>query len=119
MASPARTETLRVLARLPEPVGVRLLARIAEIHPHSAERALAALVREGVVRRNRVGGCARYALNRRHSAAAMLEAVFAAAEQETIRMRCRSLRSRARGILSCIRQGARMVARARESRHVT
>ena len=118
MASPARTETLRALAHLPEPVGVRLLARIAEIHPHSAERALAALVREGVVRRDRAGGWARYALNRRHSAAAMLEAVFAAAEQETIRMRCRSLRSRARGILPCIRQATRMLVRARGNRHV-
>ncbi len=62
----ARTDILRALYYQPEPVGLRYLARIADIHPHSAELALAALAHEQLVIYGKVGRRKLYELNMRH-----------------------------------------------------
>ena len=118
LGSPARTEVLRALMCQPAPIGLRHAARIAAIHPHSAELALAGLARDRLVRRERSDHRIRYALNRDHEAMPVLEAVFAAAARALIRARSRSLGARARGILPFIEQAQRMLACARANRHV-
>ena len=116
--STARTEVLRALACQPDAVGLRQAARIAGVLPHSAELALAGLVREKLVRRKRSSTRVLYRLNRDHADIPMLEAVFAAAAQGCIQAQSRLLDERARTILPFIREAGRMLTRARRTRHV-
>lgn len=118
LSSAARTEILRALACQPGPVGVRQVAHLAGVHPHSAELALAALVREKRVRRTRTPARPVYEWNRTHPDAPVLEAVFAAAALGFIAARRPLWDKRAGSILPFIRRATRMLARARESRHV-
>ena len=117
LASAGRTEILRALMCQPGPVGLRQVARIAGVHPHSAEVALAGLVRERLVKRRRTATRALYQLNTSHADFAVLEAVFLAAARAVTSARSRLLDERAKSILPFIRQANRMLARARETRH--
>ena len=119
LGSASQTEILRALSHQPASVGLRQVARIAGIHPHSAELALAGLVHEKLVRRMRTSTHALYTLNRNHADVAVLDAVFAAAAQGFIHARSRTLSKRARSILPFIDKATRMIAHARKSRHVT
>ena len=119
LGSAGRTEVLRALICQPGPVGLRPLARIAGVHPHSAELALAALVREGLVLRKRSGNRPVYEADRRHPDIAVLGAVFEAAAVALVRRRRPSLQERARAILPFIREAERMLARARRRGHDT
>jgi hypothetical protein len=94
------------------------VARIAGVHPHSAELALAGLIRERLVKRERTPSRVLYTLIREHADVPVLEAVFTAAAQVSIKARSRSLNERARAILPLVRQATRMLACARESRRV-
>ncbi len=116
--SAGKTEILRALVYQPGPVGLRQVARIAGVHPHSAERALASLIREGLVKRRTVGNGVRYNLERGHEAAQVLESVFTVAVNGFTQVRCRTLSERSKSILPFIAQARRMITRARESRHV-
>ena len=118
LGSAGRTEILRTLMCQPGSVGLRQVARLAGVHPHSAELALAGLVREGLVRRRRTSSRALYGLNRSHADIAVLDAVFLAAARAVTCERNRSLGKRARSILPFIRQATRMLTHARENRHV-
>jgi len=118
LSSAARTELLRVLVCQPGAVGLRPAARLAGIHPHSAELALAGLIGDKLVKRRTGSAGPAYELNRRHADLPVLEAVFAAAAQAGIAARRPSLQLRARRILPFIRQATRMLAHARETRHV-
>jgi len=118
LASPARIEVLRALVCQPGSAGLRQVARIAGVHPHSAELALAGLIRERLVKRERTPSRVLYTLIREHADVPVLEAVFTAAAQVSIKARSRSLNERARAILPLVRQATRMLACARESRRV-
>jgi len=119
LGSAARTDVLRVLNCQPEAVGLRHVARIAGVHPRSAELALAGLVREHLVMRKRTGSRVLYSMNRGHPDTPILESVFEAAAQEAIRQRRPTLQIQAGTILPFIRQATRMLAIARKNRHVT
>jgi DNA-binding IclR family transcriptional regulator len=116
--SEGKTEILRVLVYQPGPVGLRQAARLAGVHPHSAEVALSALVRSGLVKYRRSPHRARYELVRDHEDAAVLEAVFLAATNGFIAKQRRILDERARQLLPFIKEAVTMIARARESHHV-
>ena len=116
--SPSQTELLRALVCLPRPVGLREVSRIAGIHPHSGELALSVLIRKGLVKRRKTSGRTFYVLDRGHEDAVVLEAVFRAASQGFTRIRSRLLNDRARRILPFIKEASRLIARAREVRHV-
>jgi hypothetical protein len=118
LSSATRTEILRALMYQPEPAGLRPLARIAGVLPHSAELALSALVKEKRVQRTAHVAGPRYALNRRHPDVELLEAVFTAASRAATANRCRMLNRHATCILPFIREAGRMLTRARETRHV-
>ena len=118
LGSAGQTEVLRALMHQPGPVGLREVSRIAGVHPHSAELAFAALIRKGLVVRKKTASRVLYVMNRSHEDAVVLEAVFSAANQGFIRARSRLLNERARIILPFIGQASRMLASARESRHV-
>lgn len=116
--SAGKTEILRALMYQPGLVGLRQVARIARVHPHSAELALAALIRDGLVKSRKIRNGALYELERSHEAANVLEAVFTAAAQGFTQARSRTLNDRSKSILPFIRQAGKLIARARESRHV-
>ncbi len=118
LSSAARTEILRALMYQPAPAGLRPLARIAGVLPHSAELALNALVKEKLVNRTAYTAGPRYALNRAHPDAELLDAVFTAASRAVTASRCRMLGRRAARILPFIREAGSMLDRARESRDV-
>ncbi len=118
LGSAGRSEILRTLLYQPGAVGLREAARIAGVHPHTAELALAALVREGLVRRNKTAARTLYEFNAGHPAQPVLAGVFAAAAQGFIKAHSPLLNERARSLLPFIRQATRMVAQARGSRRV-
>lgn len=118
LGSASQTEILRSLAFQPGSVGLRQVARIAGIHPHSAELALAALGQQGLVRRKRSSTRPLYSLDRSHVDFAVLEAVFAASARAFIQARSRTLNQRARSILPFVNEASRMIHRARKTRHV-
>jgi DNA-binding transcriptional ArsR family regulator len=119
LGSAARTELLRVLAYQPGPVGLRPAARLAGIHPRSAELALRALVDEGMVLRRQAGRRPVYEWNPDHPDSPVLRSVFDAAAQARILQRAGTLRERARSILPFIEEASRMLTYARRDRHVT
>ncbi len=102
----------------PGPVGLREVSRMAGVHPHSAELALAALIRKGLVKRKKRASRALYVMDRSHEDVVVLESVFTAATQGFIRVRSRLFNERARVILPFIGQASRMLVNARETRHV-
>lgn len=116
LGSVARSEILRALAYQPEPVGLRYVARLGGVHPHSAERALAGLVREGLVTRTR--RCARpvYAIDPENAEVGILKAAFDAAAAAQARVRAGNLAGRARTLLPFIEETVRLMSRARRSR---
>lgn len=119
LGSGARTDVLRALHYQRRPVGLRHLAMVAGVHPHSAELALAALEREGLVLLKKTSLRSLYALNRRHREAGRLKAVFDAAERASIQVHNSVLHQRARAILPFIEEAAEMRASARRSQRVT
>lgn len=119
LGSAARTDVLRALNCQPSPLGLRPLARLAGVHPHSAELALAALLREGLVQRVGSGARPTYAMDRSHPDAAFLQAVLDAASLALVRQRRALLQKRARPILPFIREAEGMLNHARGDRDVT
>jgi len=116
--SAGKTEILRALVYQSGPVGLRQVARIASVHPHSAELALAGLTRDGLVKRRNVGNRALFELERSHEVADVLEAVFTAAANGFTKARSLTLNDRAKSIFPFIKQARTMITRARKSRHV-
>lgn len=116
LGSGARSEILRALVNQPEPVGLRYLARLGGVHPHSAERALAGLVKEGLATRTKRGDRPLYAINPDNAEAGILKVVFDAAARAESRVRAANLAERARTLLPFIEETLRLIARARRSR---
>ncbi len=119
LGSAARTDILRVLSRATTPIGLRHIARLADVYPRSAQLALDALVREALVTRTRVGQRRLYAVNQDHPDVPVLRAVFAAAELAGIRARNRAIQDRARKILPAIRDATRLLRNTRSMRDAT
>ena len=117
-SSAAKTEILRALHHQPDPLGLRPLARIADLHVRSAELALTDLVREKLIIRKRTPTRVYYALNRTHPSAPVVAAAFDAAAAAAIHRDSRALNRRATRILPLMRQASRMLRRARKSCHV-
>ena len=111
--SAAKTEILRTLHHQPDVVGLRQLARIADVHVRSAELALADLVSIKLVTRKRQSNRVFYAMKRTHPDAALLSAIFDAAAHASISATSASLSKRAKRILPFIRQANRMLNHAR------
>jgi DNA-binding IscR family transcriptional regulator len=118
LRSAARTEILRVLVLQPGPVSLRQAARLAGVHPRSAQLVFAGLRREGLVSQHRSANRLLYALNRNHWDVPILDAVFAAAARAQVRTQNAALQDRARHILPFVRQAAQLVNRGRGARHV-
>lgn len=114
----ARTDVLRALYCQPEPVGLRYLARIADIHPHSAELALATLVREQLVIYGKMGRRKLYELNVHHEDYIFLETVFTALERLYVKQNSNNLNERACKILPFIKEASRLIAYAKGGAHV-
>jgi len=119
LRSRARTDLLQALHAQPAASGVRYLARIAGIHPHSAELALNALVDEALVKKKSAGARPLYALNWHHPETCLLDAIFNAATTTATRVRNKRLAGRARTILPFIDEARRMVNHAKGTHHVT
>ena len=99
LGSTARTDILRVLSYDVGPIGLRPLARLAGVHPRSAELALRTLVGEGLVLRRQAGKRPVYERNEGHPEADVLQSIFQAAALARVRQLSKELQTRARGIL--------------------
>ncbi len=119
LGSAARTDILRVLYYQPDPVGLRYLARIAGVHPHSAELALEKLIHDGLVVYNQIKLRKLYELNSEHLDTAILKSVFDASEHVSIKLRNNNLNKRATCILPFIAEASYMISHARRCKHVT
>ncbi len=114
-SSAARTAVLNVLAFQPGSISLRKTARIARIHLYSAERALAALVDEGVVQRQQHGNTCRHALHPTDPAALMVRAAVKAAADAAISARNHEWQARAKQILPFMHEAEGMLLAARIS----
>lgn len=117
LSTGSQAEILRALAHHPDPLGLRQAARIAGVHPRSAELALSSLVEAGIVKRKRRGSRALYHLNRDHPHAEVLIPVFEAAERGFIIMRSHSLNRTARRILPLLSRANKLRAHARRRKN--
>lgn len=106
-----------MLIHQPGALGLRHAARIAGVHPRSAQLALKELVGEGLVRQTPTRPGPLYEIDRTHPQTPVLAAVFAAAACASVRQRSVSLRHRARVILPFVEDACRMLSHARKATH--
>jgi hypothetical protein len=114
----ARFEILRALHYQHDAVGLRHVARLAGVHPHSAERMLKALVDEGVVVRSRTRTRTWFQPNHDHADWRILSPVFEAADRATRELQAESLTGRAKTILPFVEEAGAMLKKARKRTHV-
>ncbi len=114
----ARFELLRALYYQHEAVGLRQLARLAGVHPHSAERMLKELAREGVVLKNQTRTRTLFERNCDHADWQILESVFDAADRAARKIGASRLKERARAILPFLDEAGDMLKKAKRSTHV-
>lgn len=113
-------EILRALHYQSGSVGLRQLARMADVHPHSAERFLNDLVAEGLVLRRKLKSRTWFKKNEPSSDWQLIDAVFNAADHVTADMHSRMINQRARIILPFIEEAVDLVRRSdRGNTHVT
>lgn len=115
LGASARFDLLRALYYQHGTVGLRQLARLSGVHPHSAERMLKDLVSEKVVIRKEGTARTSYSKNTAHTDWHVLKAVFDAAERTHLESRRSELDQRARAILSFIEEAGGMLKKARRS----
>lgn len=118
LGSAARTDILRTLYYQPEPVGLRYLARIAGVHPHSAELALEKLIHEALVLCDRIDLRKLYELNVKHVDTVILTSIFDASEHVSIKLRNNNLNKRAACILPFVAEASCMISHARRYKNV-
>lgn len=109
---------LRVLVCQHEMIGLRYAARLAGVHPHSAELVLAKMVEEKLVKCRRSSSSKMYELNRAHDAVPILDAVFSAASLVAIKEKSKSLQGRGRSLLPFINEAGQMLACSRKDPNV-
>lgn len=115
LGASARYDVLRALFYQHRPVGLRELARLAGVHPHSAERMLKELVKEGVVRQVKRSGHAQFHRNPTHPDWPILGAVFEAAERAVLESKRLALDQRAKALLPFMVEANAMLKRARRT----
>lgn len=115
LGASARFALLRALYYLPDAVGLRQLARLADVHPHSAERMLKELVDEGVVLRKKTSSRTMFTRSNDHSDWCVLEPVFDAAERSIRALNAPRLNRRAQAILPFLEEAGSMLKKARRS----
>ena len=118
LGASARFDLLRALYYQHREVGLRQLARLAGVHPHSAERMLQELVDEAVIDRRKTNARTMFWKNKRHSDWHTLQAVFEAADRATSELQRATLNKRAQSILPFINEAANMLKRARKRTRV-
>jgi len=115
LGATARFDLLRALYYQHHTVGLRQLARMAGVHPHSAERMLKELVMEGVVINQKTQVRSMYIKNMDHPDWSTLRAVFDAADGAEREKHRLELNKRAGMILSFIDEAGGMLRNARRS----
>jgi len=115
LGTSARFDLLRALYYQHNAVGLRQMARLAGVHPHSAERMLKDLVEEHVVVKKRTRSRNMFSKNVDHPDWLMLRAVIDAADNAERLTRRTELDKRARSILPFIEEAGSMLRRARRS----
>ena len=118
LSSKARTDILRALCVLPNPPGIRHLARLTRLHPRSVELALHALSEEGMVSRSpSKGRASRVKMRRGHEAYPRLCALFEADDLAEIANRPPALDKKAPAICAFMDEGHRLIHHGRRSLH--
>jgi len=117
-ASAARTELLYALRYQHDDVGLRQLARLAGVHPHSAERVLADLVRERLVTMRKTPARTFYRKNLSHPDWRMIDAVCDGADRARRELLWPALNLRAKSLLPFIEEADAMLSRARRTLRV-
>jgi len=102
-----------------EAVSLRQLSRIANVHPHSAELALAYLAKNDLVLRRRESNRILFTLNRTHPHLPQLSAIFNAATLANITEQSQHLSERASNILPFTQRAKQMIRHARGENHDT
>lgn len=118
-SSKARTEILRVLNDMNDGAGLRQTARLAGVHPHSAELVLEKLINERLATCKRKGNRKLYQLNHDHEDVPFLKAVFKALVNASIQNRSKSLQEKGKTIIPFIDDASSMLRHARRSINVT
>ena len=113
-SSAARTDILRVLWCQTGPLGLRQVARLAGVHPRSAELALEGLVVERRVAHRKTPRRSLYRLNRRHPEVSLLDAVFDASNQARWASGRSTLDRRGRSILPFVEEAGALLGHARK-----
>ena len=109
----ARFDLLRALYYQHDAVGLRQLARLAGVHPHSAERMLKDLIKEAVVLRNQSHNRTLFQRNRDHADWCILSSVFDAADRASRELHAADLSERAQRILPFVEEAGDMLKKAR------
>jgi hypothetical protein len=118
LGPPGRIEILRALYYQPDAASLRQLARLADVHPHTAELVLRGLVSERLVVRRTSASRVFYTKDTRHSHWLVIGRVCDGADS-ALRQLKRPLHDRqARTLLPFIEQTTTMLAKARGSRRV-
>ena len=111
----ARFDILRALHFLHDPVGLRQLARLAGVHPHSAERMLRDLVKERVVTRKKKGSRVLFSRNQEHPDWYVLGAVIRASDKALRDLQRPRLNERAQATVSFVEEAGGMMTQARRT----
>lgn len=118
LGSSARTDILCALCYQTEAVGLRQVARIADVQPHSADLALQGLVREKLVTCVKSSARNAYRLNHHHPHSSVLLAMFDAVARAKRDIGRPALSKRALILLPFIEEAKAMLSHARKGGHV-
>ena len=111
----SRSEILRALYYRSAPIGLRPLARVANVQLRSAQWALKSLASEGWVVKSLDRKRYVYELDRSHKEFHALQAVFKAASKAFIESRSNALQERAAQIVPFIEEVGQLVRNARKA----
>jgi len=118
LGPPGRIEIIRDLYYQPDTTSLRQLARLADVHPHTAELVLRGLVTERLVVRRRSASRVFYTKNVRHSDWLVIGRVCDGADSALRQMKRPQYNQQARTLLPFIEETTKMLAKARGSRRV-
>jgi hypothetical protein len=118
-SSSAQTDILWALHYQTRPVGLRFLANLAGVHPHSAERVIKSLVRKGLISRHKTGYRLEIEKCPTHPDWEILTPVFNAIDCARAHRELPELNARAKIILPFIEEAFIMIHKAKRSRRAT
>ena len=114
-SSPARSEILMTFHKVTLELGLRQVARLSNVHPHSAERVLKDLCREKLVKRRTSGARVFFKRNDRHPDWSIIDAACDGIDRAYAAQRARELQPRALMLLPFMEQGLARVKAAKAS----